>query len=36
VALALLTLFREFHPANVMAACRLLHAEIAELPVLWL
>jgi len=36
VVLTLLTLFTEFHPANVMAACRLLHAEIVELPVLWL
>jgi hypothetical protein len=34
MALTLLTLFREFHPANVMAACRLPHAEIAGLPVL--
>jgi len=34
VALTVLTLFREFHPANIMAACRLLHAEIVGLPVL--
>ena len=34
VALTLLTLFTQFHPANVMAACTLLHTEVAELPVL--